>query len=377
MLEFPFIFGLKENKEMEKYYVNPNIEEAKTLPSSFYKSSETFSDVKDNIFLKCWHFIGDENSLIPLSKSAYPFILLDNFLSEPLVLVRNEKDEIKCFSNVCTHRGNIVINDPGKYRNLVCGYHGRKFDLNGKFMSMPEFQDVKDFPTECDHLHEFRIENLGPFLFAGINPKFEISGTIKIINERISFLPINQFKLDKNKSKDYLVNSNWALYCDNYLEGFHIPFIHKDLNATLDYKKYDVEIFKYSNLQIGYAEKNEICFNIPSSCQDHGEKIAAYYFWIFPNMMFNFYPWGLSINIVKPLAVKKTKIDFLSFVWDDSKLNLGAGADLDKVELEDEEIVQRVQKGVGSRFYKNGRFSPKMEKGVHHFHSLISEFLFK
>jgi len=36
-----------------------------------------------------------------------------------------------------------------------------------------------------------------------------------------------------------------------------------------------------------------------------------------------------------------------------------------------------VQKGVGSRFYKQGRFSPKMEKGVHHFHTLISKFMFK
>ena len=43
--------------------------------------------------------------------------------------------------------------------------------------------------------------------------------------------------------------------------------------------------------------------------------------------------------------------------------------------MEDEEIVENVQKGVGSRFYKKGRFSPKMEIGVHHFHKLISEFL--
>ena len=53
----PFYFGLKKIKKMEKYYVNPNIEEAKTLPSSFYKSSETFSNIKDNIFLKCWHLL--------------------------------------------------------------------------------------------------------------------------------------------------------------------------------------------------------------------------------------------------------------------------------------------------------------------------------
>ena len=177
---------------MEKYYINPNIEEAKTLPSSFYKSSETFSNVKDNVFLKCWHFVGDENSLIPLTKSAYPFILLDNLISEPLVLVRNDKDEIKCFSNVCTHRGNIVINDPGKYKNLMCGYHGRKFDLNGKFISMPEFQDVKDFPTSCDHLHEFRIESLGPCFFAGNIPKIYLIDKIIIINERIFFNTINQ-----------------------------------------------------------------------------------------------------------------------------------------------------------------------------------------
>ena len=91
--------------------------------------------------------------------------------------------------------------------------------------------------------------------------------------------------------------------------------------------------------------------------------------------MLNFYPWGLSVNIIKPVSVNKTKVVFRSYVWDESKLNTGAGADLDKVELEDEEIVQQVQKGIESRFYKSGRFSPKMEKGVHHFHYLISNFM--
>ena len=70
-------------------------------------------------------------------------------------------------------------------------------------------------------------------------------------------------------------------------------------------------------------------------------------------------------------------MEFKSYVWDESKLDIGAGADLEKVELEDEKIVQQVQKGVASRFYKNGRFSPTMEKGVHHFHTLISDFIKK
>ena len=91
--------------------------------------------------------------------------------------------------------------------------------------------------------------------------------------------------------------------------------------------------------------------------------------------MLNFYPWGLSVNIINPVSTNKTKVIFKSYVWDESKLDLGAGADLDKVELEDEVVVQKVQKGVASRFYNHGRFSPSMEKGVHHFHSLISDFM--
>ena len=100
----------------------------------------------------------------------------------------------------------------------------------------------------------------------------------------------------------------------------------------------------------------------PKKSKDYGRKIAAYYFWLFPNLMLNFYPWGLSINIITPISVDRTKIQFKSYVWDESKLDSGAGADLDKVELEDEEVVQQVQKGVASRFYRYGRFSPDMEK---------------
>ena len=91
--------------------------------------------------------------------------------------------------------------------------------------------------------------------------------------------------------------------------------------------------------------------------------------------MFNFYPWGLSLNIVKPISEKETKIQFKSYVWDEEKLQKGAGADLHKVELEDEEILYNVQKGVVCLFYKHGRFSPSMEQGVHHFHTLISKFM--
>ena len=81
------------------------------------------------------------------------------------------------------------------------------------------------------------------------------------------------------------------------------------------------------------------------------------------------------MNIITPLSFNKTRVEFRSYVWNEALLNTGAGADVNKVELEDQEVIKRVQSGVNSRLYKHGRFSPEMERGVHHFHTLIQRFM--
>jgi choline monooxygenase len=43
--------------------------------------------------------------------------------------------------------------------------------------------------------------------------------------------------------------------------------------------------------------------------------------------------------------------------------------------MEDQTVVESVQKGIRSRFYANGRYSPSREQGTHHFHRLIAEFM--
>ena len=358
----------------KKYNIDSDIRKAETLPASFYKDQEVFEALKEHVFLKSWQWIGDDNQ-VNQSQSIYPFVLLDGFLTEPVLLTKDENDNINCLTNVCTHRGNIVALHPGKTKKLTCMYHGRRFNLNGTFEYMPEFHEAEDFPRPCDNLHKFPLKKWKQFLFAGLNPKFDFQQVIDKITERIGFLPLNEFKLDTTLSKDFLVHAHWALYCDNYLEGFHVPFVHDDLNKVLDYGNYKTEIYDYCNLQIGYTEEATEVFDLPKNHIDYGKKVAAYYYWVFPNMMFNFYPWGLSVNIVKPLDINRTKVSFLSYVYDPSKLNKGAGSGLEKVEREDEFIVENVQKGVRSSFYKAGRFSPTREQGVHHFHRLIAEFL--
>jgi choline monooxygenase len=151
--------------------------------------------------------------------------------------------------------------------------------------------------------------------------------------------------------------------------------VHAGLNAVIDYGNYTTELFRFSNLQLGIAKDGEACFDLPPSSPDYGKKVAAYYFWVFPNLMFNFYPWGLSVNVVQPISPGETQVCFYSYVWKEEKRTKGAGAELDKVELEDEEVVQQVQQGVRSRFYTHGRYSVTREPGTHHFQRLIAAFL--
>ena len=357
-----------------RFKINSDITKAETLPATFYKDPVVFEIIKEKVFLKSWQWVGDE-SLVDKPQSVHPFILLDGFLTEPLLLTRDKGGQINCLTNVCTHRGNLLALISKPTKKLTCSYHGRRFNLQGEFEYMPEFTDAENFPRPCDHLHRFPLKKWGHLLFAGLNPSFDFQEVINIINERVGFLPIDEFKLEKTLQKDFLIDANWALYCDNYLEGFHVPFVHESLNEVLDYGSYETIIYEHCNLQIGYSDEATEIFEFPQNHIDYGKRVAAYYFWVFPNIMFNFYPWGLSINIVKPLGMSKTKVSFISYVLDATKLNKGAGSNLEKVEKEDEIVVENVQKGVRSSFYKAGRFSPKREKGVHHFHVLLSKFL--
>ena len=364
---------MTKKKPAADFSVHRDIASAKTIAKDFYLNKKLFELSKEKIFAPSWQFIGDAG-MISGNDNVHPFTLFENFLDEPLVMVRDKADNIRCLSNVCTHRGNIIADKSCQAANLRCKYHGRIFNLDGKFHSMPEFKGVKNFPTANDNLAELPLFQWGNFIFVSLSKKTKPQKYFSAMMERMNWLPLDKFSFS-GFSKDYPVHAHWALYCENYLEGFHIPFVHAGLNEVIDFGNYKTEVFSNGVLQIGYAKDKEHCFDLPELSPDYGKNIAAYYFFIFPNMMFNFYPWGLSVNVVKPVSVNQTSISFLNYVLNENKLHDGAGADLHTVEMEDEDVVQNVQRGIRSRFYKHGRYSVTREQGVHHFHRMIGEAL--
>ena len=339
----------------KKILINKDISIAETMPADFYLEGKYYNAAIENIFKNSWQFVIHKDSL---NSKVMPFSFLRDSIDIPLIL-SNSYDELKCLSNVCTHRGNILCNKGSNRNTIKCSYHGRTFDLDGTIKNMPGFKGVKNFPSSKDNLKEINILDWNKIIFCSISEGFSIKEILDDISYRLKDFPFDSLIYNKENSNEYIVNFHWALYCENYLEGFHIPYVHKGLNSDISIESYTTEIIENGVLQFTKTK--------------NGLKYA--YYWIFPNMMFNFYDWGLSINIVEPITKEKTRIRFLSFPIKGKIQPLNTDSSLDKVEKEDQLIVKSVQRGIKSKFYDRGRYSVKHEKGVHHFHRLLARFL--
>ncbi|MHC5002894.1 MAG: aromatic ring-hydroxylating oxygenase subunit alpha, partial [Planctomycetota bacterium] len=272
---------------MRPLEIDPDICRARTLPAWFYRDPESLEWARRHVFPRSWQLLAPLEA-VRTPRQAHPETLLPGCLDEPLLLVRDDDDRLHCLSNVCTHRGALVAEEPCRATTLRCPYHGRRFGLDGRFLSMPEFERTADFPTAADDLPAVPLATWGPFAFASLEPAMPFESFIAPVQERVGWLPLDELVFDPGRSRDYLVRANWALYCENYLEGFHIPFVHAALATVVDYGTYRTELHEWGNLQIGLATGGEAAFELPPGSPDAGQDVAAYWYWLFPNLMLNF-----------------------------------------------------------------------------------------
>jgi len=353
------------------FSVDPDVRRAQTPPGWLYSDPEVFARQRESVFAPSWQLVADADEL-KTPTSVLPCTFVEGALPEPIALASDEAGALHAFSNVCTHRANLVVEKKGVVPVLRCRYHGRRFAHDGRFKSMPEFEQAEGFPRPADDLPRLPLERWSRFLFTSLRPAVPFAEWSEPLRTKLAGRTIDQGTFAHERSRDYELAANWALYVDNYLEGFHIPYVHAGLNDVIDYGSYTTTPLPWGVLQTGHAKVGEDAFDDSPA---GGPRIAAYYLWLWPNLMMNVYPWGFSVNVVRPLAVDRTRVAFLTWVTDPGRLDRGAGAGLHDVELEDEAVVESVMKGTTSRLYGRGRYSPTREAGIHRFHRILAEAL--
>jgi choline monooxygenase len=365
--------------------VDERIECAYTLASRFYIDPAILEVEKEKIFRRTWQLVGttdqpcgEANGVKRTIGNPETFFTAE-IAGEPILIVRDKQGTLRAFSNVCRHRAGPIAQGSGCGHVLRCGYHGWTYTLDGRLIGTPDVDGVEFFDRSTMGMVPLRLETWGQFIFVNFDLNAEPLGAfLGDIPQQSRAFPFDGLQFAERR--DYVIDCNWKVYVDNYLEGYHIPIAHPGLMREIDYAQYRTDTFRYYSQQFAPIRA--------AKADDSGERFyppgsgltEALYFWIFPNLMLNIYPDNISTNLIVPLSHEKTLTIFEWFFHDVSsekareRIQKAVGFS-DEVQQEDIALCQSVQKGLRSATYERGRYSVKRENGVHHFHMLLREFL--
>ena len=363
--------------DISDYQPSADLATAETMPARWYTDADFLALEAEMIFYKTWQPVGRLEDCLRVGD-----FFSCEILDKPLVVVRNSAGDLRAFYNVCPHRAAVVAQGRGNRKSLQCKYHGWTYDLDGKLLRAPEFEGVKNWDKSAVCLQPIQIEAWGPWIFVNLDPDAPPMRTVYgDIYDEIAAAGFNLDQMRLIERRDYLINCNWKVYVDNYLEGYHLPIAHPGLFREIDYDQYRVDTYRFYSKQ--HAPIRDVAAGDARDRRyirsGEGEEDALYY-WIFPNVMLNVYLDNTSINIVIPVGHDKT---LTIFEWYFESPGTGPGwesmqqiiAFSDEIQQEDIELCEWVQRGLQSGVYDCGRFSVLRENGVHHFQSLVHEFL--
>ena len=195
-------------------------------------------DHHKKLFEDKWVVIGVASSL-PNVGDSKPFDLL----GIPLLIVRNKKNKIKVFHNICSHRGSKLVTGASKKKNFIrCPYHSWSYNLDGDLIATPHIggmnkHESPGFKKSNSNLKEVKSSVWLDLIMININNnEMSFEKYIKPLNDRWSkFWPTEDRKLIRH-SNDFgyfklEAKCNWKFAIENYCESYHLPWVHPSLNA--------------------------------------------------------------------------------------------------------------------------------------------------
>ncbi len=337
------------------------LDRASALPAHFYVGAESAERDRRQVFTRGWQLLARADQLADPGDHV-----VGEIAGVPLLLVRGDDGVLRALHNVCRHRaGPLALGNGRGAKRLRCHYHGWSYGLDGCLLSATEMEGARDFDAGSVRLPEARVAEWRGLVFAALDPAATFPETIAAIDDRLAGRRLDGYVFHRHY--DYDIACDWKNYIDNYLEGYHVPHIHPELNRMLDYRDYVVETGRWHSLQHS---------PLASDAALYGDGEALYWF-VWPNTLLNVMPDRMQTNRVIPLAPGQCRVTFDYFYPPDAgeveARHARDHAFSDLVQRQDIDMCVNVQRGLASGSYHAGRLNPKREDGVHHFHELLRE----
>ena len=358
------------------------IHEAHGVPNEYYTRRECFNLEKEHLFNKGWYAVGFVKDL-PQPGSAIPV----NYFDNPMLLVRSKQDKkIRVFQNVCRHRGMILIEKPTILKGAIrCRYHSWCYKQTGEVVATPHiggpgYNFHTGIKNEELSLFEVRSHIWRDVIFVnpdGMAPPFE--EVYKPLLDRWKVFEQPMYSDMSDSSFTLELAGNWKLAVENYLESYHLPWVHPGLNSYSKLEDHEniVEYGHYSG-QISYKYIPQYSTGKQfTNFKDLGPEwdTKGEYIVLFPNLVLGVQKDHIFNLIIEPLSPNSIKehIEIYysdpSMLSDEYKKTRQENAHLWKTVFEEDIfVVEGMQKGRYAKNFDGGRFSPVMDEPTHVFH---------
>lgn len=345
------------------------LERGRTLPAGWYSGQAVYDAEQELIFGRSWQYAG------VASQVAEPGQYLTcRAGAVPIVVVRDREGALRAHVNVCRHRGHLVAEGCGRRETLQCAYHAWTYDLDGSLRRAPRSDREPGFDAADWSLHPASVDTWGSLVFVNPDPDpVPLLETLGPVPQSLADAGLDLSTLEhRGRSREWLVEANWKLVVENFLECYHCSIAHPTLSRAIDVGRDSYRLETHPTFSSQIAEPRDGGGGVydASGALDRGQ-----FHFLFPGTVVNVMPGrpNLSIGPIVPDGAERT-LRFLDYffapdveqAWIDDYLALD-----DLVGAEDRVLVERVQAGVRTGAIPHGQLLPESERLIAHFQGLV------
>jgi len=360
---------------------------ASGLPNAAYRSEAFAAFERDRVLARGWCCIGVGHD-VPEPLDVRPL----SFAGLPLILARTREGAIRVFHNVCSHRGMRLLSEPRSGSPIIrCPYHSWSYGLDGAlratpFIGGPGTADCPGFDRGRHGLKAVRSAVWADAVFVDLSGEAEdFARFIAPLAERWGHFDPAVLRHGGAESRfEIELDCNWKLAVENYCEGYHLPWVHRELNRYSRLEDhYNIALERRFAGQGSRAYRPSLGVEgaafaslpgLPESWRGVGEYLA-----LFPNVLFGLHQDHFFTVLIEPLAPGRTRERFEIYYFDDraggaglSALRAANTAQWRTIFEEDRFVVEGMQQGRASPAFDGGAFSPVMDAPTHCFHDWLA-----
>jgi Rieske 2Fe-2S family protein len=338
----------------------------RTLPQRYFVSSEIFAKEQAAIFSSLWMLVGHQSQI---GKAGDYFV--QEVASESLIIVRDQKAEVRGFYNVCRHRGTRLCEDQtGHSSTIQCPYHAWTYGLDGRLVGAPHMDKVQGFDKAEHSLYAINLALWEGFIFVNLadepTPLEEVFAPVAR-----KFKHWNLPKVRSAKRIEYDVRANWKLIFENYSECYHCPGVHPALQKLTPSALAENDLCEgpflggFMPITKGHSltmTGNACALPVGDIKGENHDRI--FYYSIFPNMLLSMHPDYVMVHQLWPQSPERTLIlcdwFFHPEAFDRADFHPDDAIEFwDMTNKQDWHVCELSQQGIVSRAYQPGPYSPR------------------